>query len=92
MKSGSLFLGLLAGACLGVAGGLLFAPHKGSVTRKMIARRGDDYIDILQERFDDFIDTIDGRLDNVKKDVTDFIKRGIVNAYDVHKPAKATLN
>ncbi len=92
MKKGGLILGLLAGACLGVAGGLLFAPHKGSVTRKMIARRGDDYIDILKERFDEFLDTIDIKIDNVKKDVADYIRKGRFNFHDIGKHEKATLN
>jgi gas vesicle protein len=89
MKTGSLILGLLAGACIGGIGGILFAPHKGSVTRKIMVRRGEDYVDILQEKFDDFLDTIDNKIDNVKKEVAGYIKREKVNA---HEHAKSTLN
>lgn len=91
MKTGSLILGLLAGACLGAIGGLLFAPHKGSVTRKRISRMGEDYIDVLEENFDDLLGTIDDKIDIVKKDVAGFIKEK-VNASGINKHAKATLN
>jgi gas vesicle protein len=91
MKRGSLIFGLLAGACLGAIGGILFAPHKGSVTRKIITRRGDDYIDVLQEKFNDFLHTYDGKIDSVKKEVASYIREK-VNERGFGKHAKATLN
>lgn len=92
MKSGSILLGLLAGALIGIGAGILFAPHKGSVTRKMITRRGEDYIDVLEEKFDDFLDTIDDKIDHVKKEVSGFVKKEKVKAHNISENAKATLN
>ena len=92
MKSGRLLLGLLGGAFIGAIGGILFAPHKGSVTRKIITRRGEDYVDILEEKFDDFLDTIDDKIDNVKKEVSGFVRREKVKAHDLNRHEKATLN
>jgi len=91
MKTGSLILGLVAGACIGAIGGLLFAPHKGSVTRKIISRRGEDYIDVVQEKFDEFLNTIDNKIDIVRKDVADFIREK-VDPSGINKHAKVTLN
>ena len=91
MKSGVLIIGLITGACIGVIGGILFAPHKGSVTRKMIARRGEDYLDVVEEKFDDFIDSLDDKIDIIRKDVAGYLKEK-VNSFDLSKHAKATLN
>ena len=78
----NLLLGLLAGACLGAIGGLLFAPHKGTVTRRMITRRGGDYVDMLEEKVDDLMVAIDSKIGNVRKEVTDFVKREKVKAHE----------
>ncbi len=42
MNTGKLLLGVIAGAAIGAALGVLFAPEKGSVTRKKISRKGED--------------------------------------------------
>jgi len=92
MKTGNLLFGLLCGACIGGICGILFAPHKGSVTRKIITRRGEDYVDVLEEKFDDFLDTIDDKIDNVKKEVSGFVRREKVKAHEINHNVKATLH
>jgi len=82
MKSMNLLWGLLAGACIGAIAGLLFAPHKGSITRKIITRRGEDYVDMLEEKVDDLMVTIDSKIGNVRKEVTDFVKREKIRAHE----------
>jgi gas vesicle protein len=43
MKAVNVFLGVLAGAAAGGLVGVLFAPEKGSRTRRQIANKADDY-------------------------------------------------
>jgi gas vesicle protein len=56
MESGKVLLGVLAGIAIGSAFGILLAPEKGSVTRKKILKKGEDYTDELTEKLDNFIE------------------------------------
>lgn len=58
MSTGKVIIGVIAGAVIGTAIGILFAPDKGSTTRKKILRKSDKYIDELEEKFNEFIDRI----------------------------------
>jgi gas vesicle protein len=50
MSRGRIFLGTLAGVAAGALIGILFAPDKGTSTRKKIIDKGEDYIENLKER------------------------------------------
>jgi len=43
MSSGKVLLGVLAGVAAGAFLGILFAPEKGSNTRKNISKKGEDF-------------------------------------------------
>ena len=66
MSSGKVFLGLLAGVAAGALLGVLFAPDKGSVTRRKISKKGQDFVDDLKNNFNDFVDSIVKKMDSVK--------------------------
>jgi gas vesicle protein len=67
MNSGKVLLGVLAGVAAGAALGILFAPDKGSSTRKKIARKSDDYAEELEDNFNEFIGRISEKFDNLKE-------------------------
>ncbi len=63
---------LLIGAAIGGTLGILFAPAKGSDTRKKISRKGEDIKDAVKEKLDEFLDSISEKFEEVKEEVTDF--------------------
>jgi gas vesicle protein len=89
MSSGKVLLGLLAGVAAGALLGVLFAPEKGSVTRKKIAKKGEDYADVLSEKFNEFLNGITERLEKVKEEVTDFAEQGKTKIEESVKDVKA---
>jgi gas vesicle protein len=76
MSSGKVLLGVLAGVAVGAAMGILFAPDKGSATRKKISKKGDDYADELGEKVNEFIGGIREKFDTMKDEAIRMGKNG----------------
>jgi gas vesicle protein len=66
MSSGKLLLGVLAGAAAGALVGILFAPDSGKETRKKIAKKSEDYVDVVKEKFNGLIDDLSKKMDGVQ--------------------------
>lgn len=67
--SGKVFLGVLAGMAAGAVLGVLFAPDKGSVTRRKIAEKGEDYAEAVKERFNEMVDSFSEKFEQMKNEV-----------------------
>jgi gas vesicle protein len=68
MSSGKVLLGVLAGLAAGALLGVLFAPDKGTVTRKKIIKKSEDYAEGLKAKLDEFIDDINKKGEEVKNE------------------------
>lgn len=77
MKADSkVLLGLLAGAAIGAIAGILFAPDKGTETRKKIAKNTSDLGENLKNSFNDFVDTVKDKYRNAKNEAEEVAEKG----------------
>ncbi|MDO8951896.1 MAG: YtxH domain-containing protein [Draconibacterium sp.] len=83
MSSGKVVLGLLAGVAAGALAGILFAPAKGSRTRRRIMQKGEDYAGDLKDKLNDLLEKTTKKFEKVKEEVTEFADK------KMGKPEKA---
>lgn len=65
MKISNIILNVVLASAAGVAVGMLFAPEKGSKTRRKISEKNHQYSDYLVEKLDDFIDSVSHPLESI---------------------------
>ena len=66
MSAGKLLSAVLLGAAAGAALGILFAPDKGSETRKKISKKGTDLKDKFKSKMNDLVDDIANHYEDAK--------------------------
>jgi gas vesicle protein len=65
MKTSDVILGVMGAAAVGVILGVLFAPEKGSETRKKIAQKSKDYTDQVKDKLSKISDTVSSTVSSV---------------------------
>ena len=65
MKSSKVLLGVLGGVAVGAIAGILFAPEKGSKTRKKILDKGKSYAKNAKGKFSDLTKDLAGKYENI---------------------------
>jgi gas vesicle protein len=85
MSKGNTIAGLLVGLAAGAALGVLFAPEKGSDTRKKIASKGKDSLDDLKNKYNNAIDQLTSKLDKAKNNGLEMFEEGKAYAENVKK-------
>lgn len=68
MDSGKTALGIVLGIGVGALLGVLFAPDKGSKTRKKIMDKGHDFTDGLKGKFEGLTQEISNKYDTLLED------------------------
>ncbi len=81
MASQKALLGFIAGVSMGALAGILFAPDKGSKTRKKISDKSGNIADSVKNSFSDFIDSVKDAYGGTKNE-----------AEDAAEKAKAKMN
>ncbi len=84
MNAGNVVLGIAIGAIVGV----LFAPDKGSNTRRQIKGKSDDYANDLKSKFDEFRDSLSDMLESTKRDAEGLLDKGKDKFDDAKKDVK----
>ena len=65
MNSSKVLLGVLGGMTAGALVGILFAPEKGSKTRKKIVYKSKNFADDLKEKFEDLYEDVTNKYENL---------------------------
>jgi len=76
MTTGKLITGILAGAAAGAILGILFAPDKGTETRKKIAKKGTDLTDAVKNGFTSMSDALSKKYESIKNDTAELLEKG----------------
>ena len=75
-NSSRTFITFLAGVATGAAIGILYAPEKGTRTRRKILDKRDDYADGLKDKFDEFVDSLNKKYQSTVNDVENIVSKG----------------
>lgn len=87
MKNGKVLLSVLSGISAGAALGILFAPDKGSSTRKNIVRQSDQYLGVIKDKMGEYKSDIKGKINSEVKAVKQFVgnkKRKVENEFSAN--------
>lgn len=75
-ENGKIVVAVLAGAAVGAALGILFAPDKGTATRKKIVDKKDDVLDGIKEKFSEFLEGLQDRFETAKEEAKEMVHNG----------------
>ena len=88
MSTGKVVLGTMAGLAIGAIAGILFAPEKGSTTRKQIMDKGNDYVEKVKTKVGGIADSLTGKFESTKRNAENFAEKGKSKFDDAKKDVR----
>jgi gas vesicle protein len=82
MESGKVLLGVLGGVAVGALIGILFAPDKGTNTRKKLKDTGLGYADDLKGKFNDIKQEMTDKYGSLISEAKDAVSQQVSQAKD----------
>lgn len=73
MNTGKVALGILGGIAVGAIAGILFAPAKGTKTRKRIMKKGKGYADEVKSKFDQLASDFSQKYESVLEEAKELV-------------------
>ena len=92
MNSGKLLAGVLLGAAAGAVLGVLFAPDKGSETRKLISKKGADLRDSFKTKMNDLVDDLTNQYEEAKDETGRLLDAGKEKVSSMKSDARHALS
>ena len=89
MNSSKLLLGVLGGVAAGALMGVLFAPEKGSKTRKKIMNKANNGVDVLKDKFDTLLESMNEKYENIWHAKEELISEGQAKLNALEKELKS---
>lgn len=91
MNTGKVASGVLAGLAVGTILGILFAPKKGSETRREIMDKGNDYMDQLKSKYNDLGESLKNQFESAKQEASDLAEKGKATYDNVKKEIQSNI-
>ena len=92
MNKTNVAIGVLAGVAVGALLGVLFAPDKGSETRKKLSRKATDTADEVKDKFDALLEEFTEKFEAAKAEASQMYDRGRRKVEEFRKDEKSPVS
>ena len=73
MNASKVVMGVLGGIAVGAIAGVLFAPAKGTKTRRRIMKKGNDYTKDIKNKFNGLYNDMAAKYENALDEAKEFV-------------------